>query len=72
MIELGLDPDFSQDVLRQSDSIRKAAEPSNGVLGLRELLWCSIDNDNSRDVDQLTVAQVLSDVRTKILITPAY
>ena len=71
MIERELDPDFSPTALQQLESIRKAAEPSNGLLDLRTLLWCSIDNDDSRDLDQLTVAQVLPDGRTKILIAIA-
>jgi exoribonuclease-2 len=71
MIERELDPDFSPTALQQLESIRKAAEPSNGLLDLRKLLWCSIDNDDSRDLDQLTVAQVLPDGRTKILIAIA-
>jgi ribonuclease R len=71
MIERGLDPDFSPSVLRQLDSIQKAAEPSDGLLDLREMLWCSIDNDDSRDLDQVTVAQELADGKTKILVAIA-
>ena len=57
--------------MQQLDSIQKAAEPRDGLLDLRELLWCSIDNDDSRDLDQLTVAQELADGRTKILVAIA-
>ena len=71
MIDRGLDPDFSPSALRQLDSIQKAAEPSDGLLDLRGLLWCSIDNDDSRDLDQLTVAQELADGGTKILVAIA-
>ena len=71
MIERGLDPDFPPGPLQQLASIQKAAEPRNGLLDLRELLWCSIDNDDSRDLDQLTVAQELADGRTKILVAIA-
>jgi exoribonuclease-2 len=71
MIERGLDPDFSRSALQQLDSIQEAAEPRDGRLDLRELLWCSIDNDDSRDLDQLTVAQELADGRTKILVAIA-
>jgi hypothetical protein len=45
MIDRGLDPDFSPSALQQLDLIQKAAEPSDGLLDLRELVWCSIDND---------------------------
>src|SRR5512144_836454 len=58
MIERGLAPDFSPQALAELDRIRTPA-PGAQPPGrdLRELLWCSIDNDNSRDLDQLTVAQ---------------
>jgi ribonuclease R len=71
MIEGGLDPDFSSAALRQLDSIQMAACPGDGLLDLRELLWCSIDNDDSRDLDQLTVAQELADGTAKILVAIA-
>ncbi len=71
MIERGLDPDFPPGALRQLESIRKAAEPGAGQMDLRELPWCSIDNDDSRDLDQLTVAEVLADGKTKILVAIA-
>ena len=71
MIENGLDPDFSPSALQQLDSIQKAVAPRNGLLDLREMLWCSIDNDDSRDLDQLTVAQELADGRAKILVAIA-
>jgi VacB/RNase II family 3'-5' exoribonuclease len=71
MIESGLAPDFSPAALRQLDTIQRAAQPGDGLLDLRELLWCSIDNDDSRDLDQLTVAQELADGRTKIRVAIA-
>jgi exoribonuclease II len=71
MIGGGLDPDFSSAALRQLDSIQKAAEPGDGLSDLRELLWCSIDNDDSRDLDQLTVAQEAAGGTTKILVAIA-
>jgi len=38
---------------------------------LRQLLWASIDNDDSLDLDQLTVAEVLPDNTIKILVAVA-
>jgi exoribonuclease-2 len=57
MIEHDLQPDFSAAALRETAEIRDAP-PSigEGIRDLRPLLWASIDNDDSRDLDQLTVA----------------
>ncbi len=40
-------------------------------MDLRKLAWCSIDNDDSRDLDQLTVAQSMADGRIKVLVAIA-
>ena len=57
MLEHGLEPDFSPAAIAEAGEIPGPAEPNGeGVRDLRSLLWCSIDNDDSRDLDQLTVA----------------
>ncbi len=57
MVDRGLEPDFPPRAIAEAQAIPGPA-PANGssVRDLRELPWCSIDNDDSRDLDQLTVA----------------
>jgi exoribonuclease-2 len=57
MIERGLAPDFPADAIAELNGITGPAAPAPApARDLRNLLWCSIDNDTSRDLDQLTVA----------------
>ena len=59
MIERGFIPDFPKDVLIELSSIAAPASPrtSPTFRDMRGMLWVSIDNDNSRDLDQLTYAE---------------
>ena len=62
MIEKGLLPDFSAEVTLELDGIRvPATMDGRSVRDLRHLLWCSVDNDDSRDLDQLTVAEAVAE-----------
>ncbi|HMK65776.1 MAG TPA: RNB domain-containing ribonuclease [Thermodesulfobacteriota bacterium] len=70
MTERGLLPDFSAGALAELAGIQSQGNPG-GSRDLRGLLWCSIDNDASRDLDQLTVAEALSDGLTRILVAVA-
>jgi VacB/RNase II family 3'-5' exoribonuclease len=58
MVERGLDPEFPPAALAEADSAHAAPSAvSSEVRDMRQLLWCSIDNDDSKDLDQLTVAE---------------
>ncbi len=60
MQERGLLPEFSSAVLRQLAGITGPGnEQSPDIHDLTGLLWCSIDNDDSMDLDQLTVCEPL-------------
>ncbi len=72
MTERGLQPDFSAEARAEVEAITKpAAESSPGIRDLTGLLWCSIDNDDSRDLDQLSVAEPLTGGVTKVLVAVA-
>jgi VacB/RNase II family 3'-5' exoribonuclease len=72
MRDRGLDPDFPPDALAQAHSLQKAPSTTEEpVRDLRQLLWCSIDNDDSRDLDQLSVAEPLANGDVKVLVAVA-
>jgi len=72
MIERGLLPDFSSEVLAELEGIRAPADVNGGVIrDLTDLLWASIDNDDSLDLDQLTVAEIMPGGKIKILVAVA-
>jgi exoribonuclease-2 len=72
MLERGLLPDFSAAALKQTDAISApAAAAGPTIRDLRALLWASIDNDDSRDLDQLSVAQPQGGGAVKILVAIA-
>ena len=60
MIERGLLPEFSPQAMSELGRLQApAAMDGEPVRDLRSLLWASIDNDDSRDLDQLTVAEAM-------------
>ena len=72
MLQRGLLPDFSGEALAELGRIQApAAINGEQVRDLRDLLWASIDNDDSRDLDQLTVAEAMPGDKVKILVAVA-
>jgi len=71
MTELGLDPDYPPAAVAELDAIRGAAPGDASVRDLRDRLWCSIDNDDSRDLDQLTVAEPTANGAVTVLVAVA-
>jgi exoribonuclease-2 len=70
MIEHGFQPDFPEGTGAELAAIqaRSDAHLAPGVEDLRSLLWSSIDNDTSKDLDQIEWAEALPDGRIRILI----
>ncbi len=72
MIDRGLEPDFSPAVEGQVAALTSPArEAGAGIRDLTKLLWCSIDNDDSRDLDQLSVSETLAGGAVKVLVAIA-
>jgi len=72
MRERGLDPDFSQEELAEAAAVQSAATTTEEpVRDQRALLWCSIDNDDSRDLDQLSVGEALAGGDVRVLVAIA-
>ena len=72
MIERGFLPDFSARVNNELAGLKADPVPSSGsVRDLRDLPWCSIDNDESRDLDQLTVVREGAKDEVTILVAIA-
>jgi VacB/RNase II family 3'-5' exoribonuclease len=71
MIDRGLEPDFSPAALAEVRALGVAPEHPESVRDLRKLPWCSIDNDDSRDLDQLSVAEPASDGATILRVAVA-
>ena len=72
MLQRGLLPDFSAEALAELGRIRGPAAINGGqVRDLRRLLWASIDNDDSRDLDQLTVAEAMPGDKVKVFVAVA-
>jgi len=78
MLERGFLPDFSPEVLAELESLQagqltngNAAQRHNAIRDMRNLLWSSIDNDDSLDLDQLTVAEAGQTNKVKVFVAIA-
>jgi VacB/RNase II family 3'-5' exoribonuclease len=72
MLKRGLLPNFSPAVIAETNRITQAAAASGAAIrDLRGLLWASIDNDDSADLDQLSVAEAVAGGAVKILVAIA-
>jgi VacB/RNase II family 3'-5' exoribonuclease len=70
MIEHGFQPDFPAGVATELTAIQAHPEvpAAPGAQDLRNLLWSSIDNDTSKDLDQIEWAEQLPDGRIRVLV----
>ncbi len=72
MLERGLAADFPAQVIREVSAVKEPLpDTTPPVRGLQGLPWCSIDNDSSEDLDQLTAAEAQKDGSVKIFVAIA-
>ena len=71
MLEYGFEPDFPPQVSEQLANLKAhppQIAPSSNIRDMRSLLWSSIDNDTSRDLDQIEVAERASNGDVRIMV----
>ena len=71
MTQYGFEPDFPPEIAQQLAQLKAnppKATPTPHIRDLRNLLWSSIDNDTSRDLDQIEFAERTPDGQIKIMI----
>ena len=74
MIQNGFEPEFSLEVQQELEELKAhppKVESNPSIRDLRNLLWSSIDNDTSRDLDQAEVAERLPNGEMKVLVAIA-
>jgi len=71
MVEHGLEPNFPPEVANEVSRLAPPDLSGAGIRDLRGLPWSSIDNDDTRDLDQLTVAQPAEGGSDRILVAIA-
>ena len=68
----GLLPAFSPQALQEAEAARQASlESHDAIRDLRHLGWFSIDNDDTRDLDQLSMAESLPEGAARLLVAVA-
>jgi VacB/RNase II family 3'-5' exoribonuclease len=71
MVEHDLEPDFPPAALAELARLASPPPRPDLLRDLRDRLWCSIDNDDSRDLDQLTVSETLAAGVVKVYVAVA-
>lgn len=72
MIEKGLSPDFPAEAIHQLNEMKSPASCQDSCTSdMTEKIWFSIDNDDSRDLDQLTYAERIDEKIVRVYVAIA-
>lgn len=71
MLDAGFDPDPNPAMEAELENIGKHPDTGAQLTDLRNLLWSSIDNDDTRDLDQIEFAEKLEDGDARLVIAIA-
>lgn len=71
MIDAGFDPDPTPAMEAELAAIGKHPDPGASLTDLRSLLWSSIDNDDTRDLDQIEFAEARANGESRLVIAIA-
>ncbi|HVX40661.1 MAG TPA: RNB domain-containing ribonuclease [Gemmatimonadaceae bacterium] len=67
----GFEPDLPEPARQQLDGLEAPAALTGGVRDLRDLPWSSIDNTESRDLDQIEIADPLDNGDIRVIVAIA-
>ena len=68
MVRHGFKPEFPAQVMTEVNAVHAAATATGTCRDLRDLLWSSIDNSDSRDLDQIEWAERMPDGKIRVLV----
>jgi len=68
LVANGFEPDYDAQAKQQLDSLTKPASAPDGVRDMRDRPWSSIDNKESKDLDQIEIAEQMDDGSIRLVV----
>ena len=68
LVANGFDPDYGGPAKQQLDSLTQPAAAPAGVRDLRDRPWSSIDNKESKDLDQIEIAEAMDNGCIRLIV----
>ena len=68
LVANGFEPDYDASAKQQLDALTNPASPPAGVRDMRDRPWSSIDNKESKDLDQIEIAEQMDDGCIRLVV----